>query len=60
MIQIKLKPSEEYIFSLFDISLIDFNNIDFDSVIKSKYSFISAVNSFSIIEQNLTESSFKK
>ena len=29
MIQIKLKPSEEYIFSLFDISLIDFNNIDF-------------------------------
>lgn len=39
---------------------IHFNNIDFDSVIKSKYSFISAVNSFSIIEQNLTESSFKK
>ena len=31
MIQIKLKPSEEYIFSLFDISLIDFNNIDFDT-----------------------------
>ena len=39
---------------------IHLNNIDFDSVIKSKYSLISAVNSFSIIEQNLTESSFKK
>ena len=39
---------------------IHFNIKDFDSVIKSKYSFISAVNSFSIIEQNLTESSFKK
>ena len=31
MIQIKLKPSEEYIFSLLDINLIDFNNIDFDT-----------------------------
>ena len=31
MIKIKLKPSEEYIFSIFDISLIDFNNIDFDT-----------------------------
>lgn len=31
MIPIKLKPSEEYIFSIFDISLIDFNNIDFDT-----------------------------
>ena len=31
MIQIKLKPSEEYIFSLFDINLIDFDNIDFDT-----------------------------
>ena len=28
---IKLKPSEEYIFTLFDISLIDFDNIDFDT-----------------------------
>ena len=28
---IKLKPSEEYIFSIFDISLIDFKNIDFDT-----------------------------
>ena len=28
---IKLKPSEEYIFSIFDISLIDFDNIDFDT-----------------------------
>ena len=31
MIQIKLKPSEEYIFSLLDINLIDFDNIDFDN-----------------------------
>ena len=31
MMQIKLKPSEEYIFSLLDINLIDFNNIDFDN-----------------------------
>ena len=31
MIQIKLKPSEKYIFTLFDISLIDFDNIDFDT-----------------------------
>lgn len=31
MIQIKLKPSEEYIFSIFDINLIDFDNIDFDT-----------------------------
>ena len=31
MIQIKLKPSEEYIFSILDISLIDFDNIDFDT-----------------------------
>lgn len=31
MIQIKLKPSEEYIFSLLDINLIDFDNIDFDT-----------------------------
>lgn len=31
MIQIKLKPSEEYIFSLFNINLIDFDNIDFDT-----------------------------
>lgn len=28
---IKLKPSEKYIFTLFDISLIDFDNIDFDT-----------------------------
>ncbi len=28
---IKLKPSEEYIFSLLDINLIDFDNIDFDT-----------------------------
>ena len=28
---IKLKPSEEYIFSLFNINLIDFDNIDFDT-----------------------------
>ena len=31
MIQIKLKPSEEYIFSLLDTNLIDFDNIDFDT-----------------------------
>lgn len=31
MIQIKLKPSEKYIFSLLDINLIDFDNIDFDT-----------------------------
>lgn len=31
MIQIKLNPSDEYIFSLFDISLIDFDHIDFDN-----------------------------
>ena len=31
MIQLKLKPSEEYIFSLLDINLIDFDNIDFDT-----------------------------
>ena len=31
MIQIKLKPSEDYIFSLLDINLIDFDNIDFDN-----------------------------
>ena len=31
MIQIKLKPSEEYIFSLLDINLIDFDNIDLDT-----------------------------
>ena len=31
MIQIKLKPSEEYIFSLLDTSLIDFDHIDFDN-----------------------------
>lgn len=31
MIQIKLKPSDEYIFSLLDINLIDFDNIDFDT-----------------------------
>ena len=31
MIKIKLKPSEEYIFSLLDINLIDFGNIDFDT-----------------------------
>ena len=31
MIKIKLKPSEEYIFSLFNINLIDFDNIDFDT-----------------------------
>ena len=31
MIQIKLKPSEEYIFSILDINLIDFGNIDFDT-----------------------------
>ena len=31
MIQIKLKPSEKYIFSLLDINLIDFGNIDFDT-----------------------------
>lgn len=31
MIQIKLKPSDEYIFSLLDTSLIDFDNIDFDN-----------------------------
>ena len=28
---IKLKPSEKYIFSLLDINLIDFGNIDFDT-----------------------------
>lgn len=28
---IKLKPSDEYIFSLLDINLIDFDNIDFDT-----------------------------
>ena len=31
MIKIKLKPSEEYIFSLLDTNLIDFDNIDFDT-----------------------------
>ena len=31
MIQIKLKPSEEYIFSLLDTNLIDFDHIDFDN-----------------------------
>ena len=31
MIQLKLKPSEKYIFSLLDINLIDFGNIDFDT-----------------------------
>ena len=31
MMQLKLKPSEKYIFTLFDISLIDFDNIDFDT-----------------------------
>lgn len=31
MIQIKLKPSDEYIFSLLDTNLIDFDNIDFDT-----------------------------
>ena len=31
MIQIKLKPSEKYIFSLLDINIIDFDNIDFDT-----------------------------
>ena len=31
MIQIKLKPSDEYIFSLLDTSLIDFDHIDFDN-----------------------------
>ena len=31
MIKIKLKPSEKYIFSLLDINLIDFGNIDFDT-----------------------------
>lgn len=31
MIQLKLKPSEEYIFSLLDTNLIDFDNIDFDT-----------------------------
>ena len=31
MIQIKLKPSEEHIFSLLDINLINFDNIDFDT-----------------------------
>ena len=31
MIQIKLNPSDEYIFSLLDTSLIDFDHIDFDN-----------------------------
>ena len=31
MMQLKLKPSEKYIFSLLDINLIDFGNIDFDT-----------------------------
>ena len=31
MIQIKLKPSDEYILSLLDTSLIDFDHIDFDN-----------------------------
>ena len=31
MIQIKLKPSDEYILSLLDTSLIDFDRIDFDN-----------------------------
>lgn len=31
MIQIKLKPSEKYIFSLLDTNLIDFDNIDFNT-----------------------------
>ena len=31
MIQLKLKPSEKYIFSLLDTSLIDFDHIDFDN-----------------------------
>ena len=31
MMQLKLKPYEKYIFSLLDINLIDFGNIDFDT-----------------------------